>query len=158
MQIANHLPEKISIHTFRQLLPAIFAIFRFHIKLYWHFHWVTPKQYYTLFHTLNNTDIFRELLVNNTTYFSRVYIKQYWHFQRVPSKLNYSKNSFQSTYHTIMTLSESYYGQYWLIQNYSYQTVFTLSQNYYQTIVNTFSRVWMDTWTDRKFSIKSEKR
>ena len=83
--------------------------FRFHIKQYWHFHWVTPKQYYTLFQTSNNTDIFRELLVNNTTHFSRVYIKQYWHFQRVPSKLNYSKNFFQSSYHTILTLSESYY-------------------------------------------------
>ena len=75
-----------------------------------------------------NTDIFRELLANNTTNFSRfytiitqyrhfqrvtdkqftlhffsVYIKQYWHFQRVPSKLKYSKNFFQSSYHTILT-------------------------------------------------------
>ena len=43
--------------------------FRFHIKQYWHFHGVTPKQYYILFQTSNNTDIFRELLVNNTTEF-----------------------------------------------------------------------------------------
>ena len=45
--------------------------FRFHIKQYWHIHWVTPKQY----------DTFPN-------------IKQYWHFQRVSSKLNYSKNNF----------------------------------------------------------------
>ena len=55
------------------------------IKQYWYFQRVTGKQYY------------------------RVYVKQYWHFQRVPSILNYSKNFFQSTYHTIMTLSKSYY-------------------------------------------------
>ena len=60
--------------------------FRFHVKKYWHSHWVAPKRYETL------SDV-----------------KQYWHFIRVPSKLNYSKNLFQSTYHTIMTLSESYY-------------------------------------------------
>ena len=39
--------------------------FRFHIKQYWHFHGVAPKQYYILFQTSNNTDIFRELLVRN---------------------------------------------------------------------------------------------
>ena len=44
--------------------------------------------------TSSTTDIFRELLVKNTTQCSRVYIKQYWHFQKVPSKLNYSKNFF----------------------------------------------------------------
>ena len=54
----------------------------------------------------NNTDIFRELLAKNTTHFSRVYIKQYWHFQRVPSKLNYSKKVFQSSYQTILTDSK----------------------------------------------------
>ena len=53
----------------------------------------------------NNTNIFRELLVNNTALFYRVYVKQYWHFQREPSKLNYSK-SFQSSCHTILTLPE----------------------------------------------------
>ena len=52
---------------------------------------------------------FSELLGNNTTHFSRAYIKQYWHFQRVSFKLNYSKKFFQSSYHTILTLSESYY-------------------------------------------------
>ena len=97
-------------HTFRELLPNKSKhIFRVHIKHYWHFDGVTPKQYYTLFQTPGNTDIFRELLANNTTHFSRVYIKQYWHFQRVPSKLSYSKKFFQSSYHTILTLSESYY-------------------------------------------------
>ena len=44
--------------------------------------------------TSSTTDIFRELLVKNTTQCSRVYIKQYWHFQKVPSQLNYSKNFF----------------------------------------------------------------
>ena len=83
--------------------------FWFHIKQHWHFHWVTPKQYCIHFQTLNNADIFRELLVNNTTRLYQVYIKQYWHFQRGSSKLNYSKNVFQSTYHTTMALSESYY-------------------------------------------------
>ena len=64
---------------------------------------------------------------NNTTHFSRAYIKQYQHFpsywqtilytfpkntdnfQRAYSKLNYSKNFLQSSYHTILTLSEIYY-------------------------------------------------
>ena len=73
----------------------------------------TGKQYCKLFqisyHYQTNIDIFRELPANYTTHFSRVYIKQYWHFQSVPSKLNYSKNFFQSSYHTILTLSESYY-------------------------------------------------
>ena len=41
--------------------------------------------------------------------------------------------------------------QYWLIEN-SYRTVLTLSQSYYQTLVNTFLKVWMDTWTDKEFS------
>ena len=54
----------------------------------------------------NNTDIFR--VTGKQCYTSRVYIKQYWHFQRVPSKLNYSKNFFQSSYYTILTLSEGY--------------------------------------------------
>ena len=104
-----------------------------HINQYLHFERVTGKQYYTLFQssyqtilitsesywqtivhtfpqlTSNKTDIFRELLANNTTYFSRVYTKQYCHFWRVPSKLNYSKNFFHGSYHTIMTLLENYY-------------------------------------------------
>ena len=64
------------------------------IKKYWHFQRATGKQNYTLFQTSNNTDNFRELLANNTTYFSRICINQCWHFQRIPSKLNYSKNFF----------------------------------------------------------------
>ena len=84
---------------------------------YWHFQEVTPKQYYTLFQTSNNTDISRVLLENNITHLSRVYIKQYWHFQSVPSKLNFSETFFQRSYHTILTLSESYY-----------QTILTYSQ------------------------------
>ena len=128
-------------HTFSELLPNKSKhIFRVHIKHYWHFEGVTRKQYYTLFQTSSNTDIFREflsskyytlslslhqailtfseLLANNTTHFSRAYIKQYWHFQRVSFKLNYSKKFFQSSYHTILTLSESYY-----------QTILTYSEH-----------------------------
>ena len=96
---------------------------------------------FSRFHNIiNNNDNFIELLVNNATYFFRVYIKQDWYFQRVPSKLNHEKNFFESSYHTILTLSESYCKQYWLIQS-SYQTV--------QTIVNTFLRVSMDTYLKR---------
>ena len=96
-------------------------IFRVHIKHYWHFqgvtfknntthssrhqsiltfsesYWLTILQTFSDFISLpKNTDIFRELLANNTKQFSRVYIKQYWHFQRVPFKLNQIKNFFQS--------------------------------------------------------------
>ena len=87
------------------------------------------------------TDIFREPLANNTTHFSRAYIKQYWHtesyreltgkqyytlfqylyqailrwdFQRFPSKLNYNKKLFQSSYCTILTLFQRVtIKQYW---------------------------------------------
>ena len=109
--LKKHLAKKIKKYSHFQAITTNNSkhFFRFHIKQYWHFHWVTPKQYYTLFQTSNNTDIFRELLANNITHFARVYIKQYWHFQSVPSKLNYSKIFFQSTYDTIMTLSGSYY-------------------------------------------------
>ena len=97
---------------------------------------------FSRFHNIiNNNDNFIELLVNNATDFFRVYIKQDWYFQRVPSKLNHEKNFFESSYHTILTLSESYCKQYWLIQS-SYQTA--------QTIVNTFLRVSMDTWKEQK--------
>ena len=134
--VKKHLIKKIKYSYFQTVTTNNSKhFFRFHIKQYWHFHWVTPKQYYTFFQTSNNTAIFKELLINNTTRLSRVYIKQYWHFQRVPSKLNYSKNLFQSTYHTVMTLSESYHQTILTV----YQTVFTLSQSYYQTIVNTVS-------------------
>ena len=55
------------------LLPnKSIQIFRVHIKHYWHFDGVTPKQYYTIFQTPGNTDIFRELLMNNATHFSRI--------------------------------------------------------------------------------------
>ena len=99
-------PKTYSKKTFGQKNKKVFTLsddyyqqqqtlFRFHFKQYWHFYWVTPKQNYTLFQTSNNTDIFRELLVNNTTRFSIVYIKQYWHFQRVSSKLTIVKNFFR---------------------------------------------------------------
>ena len=74
--ILNTFSEFISnkTHIVRELLPNKSKhIFRVHIKHYWHFEGVTPKQYYTLFQTSGNTDIFRELLTNDTTHFSRVY-------------------------------------------------------------------------------------
>ena len=68
--ISNHT------HTFRELLPSNSKhIFRVHIK-HCFFGRVTPKQYYTVFQTSSNTNIFREFLANNTTLFSGAYIKQ----------------------------------------------------------------------------------
>ena len=171
--VKKHMAKKIKKHSHFEIITTKNRnhFFRFHIKQYWHFNRVTPKRYYTLFQTSNNTDIFRELLVNNTKHFCKVYIKQYWHFQRVPSKLIYGRNFFQSTYQTISdntqyhTIMEWHFQrvttkQHWLIEN-SYLTVFTLSQIYYQTIVNTILRVWMDNWTDNfsngKSSTRSEK-
>ena len=52
-------------------------IFRVHVKHYYNFDGGNPTQYYTFFHTPGNSEILRELLANNTTYFYRVYIKQY---------------------------------------------------------------------------------
>ena len=106
----------------------------------------------------NNTNIFRELVANNITQFFRVYIKQYCYFQRANFKLNYSKNFFQisyhffqSSYHSILTLSESYkkttlaYSE--IISN-SIHTFTELLPNNRKH----FSRVWIVTWRDRKFS------
>ena len=76
-------------HIFREFLPNKSKhISRVHIKHYWHFQGVSPKQYYTLLQTSNNTNIFRELPANNTTNFSRFHIifKQYWYFQRITGK------------------------------------------------------------------------
>ena len=79
-------------------------IFRVYIKHYWHFEGVYPKQFYTLFKRSSNTDIFRELLANNTTHFSRAYIKQHWQFQRVTGKQYYTFP--QSLYQAILTFLE----------------------------------------------------
>ena len=49
-------------------------VFIVHIKHYGHFPGVTAKQCYTLFQTSNNADIFRELLGNNTTNFSKFHV------------------------------------------------------------------------------------
>ena len=75
--VKSHLTKKIRKYSHFQTITTNNSkhFIRFHIKQYWHFHWVTPKQYYTLFQTSNNTDVFRELLVNYTTCFSRVYGK-----------------------------------------------------------------------------------
>ena len=135
MLLANNIPHFSSVH----------------IKQYWYFQRVTGKQctrfqkldqttltfsesyWQTKLQTFpdfislsNNTDIFR---VTGKQYYKlfRVEVTQHWHFQKVTIKL------------------------YWLIQS-SYPTVFTISQSCYQTMVNTFLRVSMDTWTDRKFS------
>ena len=81
-------------------------IFRVQIKHYQHFEGVTPKEYYTLFHTSSNTDIFRQLLSNNT-HFSRAYIKQYSDIFKVTGKQYCTL--FQSLHQTILTFSESYW-------------------------------------------------
>ena len=131
--IIKHLTKKIKKYPhFQTVTINNSKHFRFHIQQYWRFQEVTSKSYYTLFQssyqtiltlsgsyyqttlyfgTSNNTNIFRELLANNTTNFYRfhIIIKQYWIIQRVVSKLNYSKIFFQSSYHTILTLSDSYY-------------------------------------------------
>ena len=72
--------------------------------IHWHFQRVTTKQYDTLFQTSSNTDIFRELLANNATHFSRAYIKQYWRFERVTGKYY---TLFQILDQAILTFSES---------------------------------------------------
>ena len=73
-----------TILTLSELLPnKSKQIFRVHIKHYWHFEDVTPKQYYTLFQTSSNSDIFKELLSRNTKHFSRhqailKFLESYW--------------------------------------------------------------------------------
>ena len=76
--------------TFRELLPnKSKQFFRVHINNYWHFEVVTPEQYYTLFQTSSNTEIFKELLSNNTT-----------HFSRHEAILTFSKSYLQTILHT----------------------------------------------------------
>ena len=74
--VKNILPKKIKKYSHFQIITTNNSkhFFTFHIKQYWCFHWVTSKQYDTLFQTSNNTDRLRELLVNNTIRFSRVYM------------------------------------------------------------------------------------
>ena len=60
----------------------------------------------------------------------------------------------------ILTLSESYCKT--ILAYSELKSVFTFLLSYYQTIVNTFLRVWVDTWTERKvlnrkFPSKNEK-
>ena len=71
--------------------------------------------------------------------------------------MTYLESSFQVkqqhklSYHTILILFESYYNIELFeahIKQYSHFC------NYYQTIVNTFLRVSIDTWRDRKFSMR----
>ena len=69
-----------------------------------------------------------------------IIIKQYLCFQRVTGK------HFSRVY-----IKQYCTKQYWLIQS-SYQTLFTLPQSYYQKIVSALLKIWIDTWTDRKFS------
>ena len=104
------------------------------IKKYSHFQIVTTNNIKHFFRFHINWQ-FRELLATNTINVFRfhIIIKQCWHFQIVTGN---------NTTH----FSRVHIKQYWHFQR------FTLSQSYYQTIVNTFFRVWMDTWTDRKFS------
>ena len=86
-------------HTFSELLPNKSKhIFRVHIKHYWHFEGVTPKQYYTLFQASSNSVIFTELLVNNTTHLSKAYIKQL---------LTFSESYWQTILHIFPELTSS---------------------------------------------------
>ena len=78
------------------------------MKKYSHFQSVTTNNRKHVSDLIsNNTDTFMDLLSNNTTHFSRH--QTILTFSESSSMLNYSKNLFQSSYHTIMTLSESYY-------------------------------------------------
>ena len=94
-----------SVWSSRVLVNSTTNLSRFHviIKQYWHFQRVSGKQYYTPFESSyqTNTDIFRELLANNTAHLSRASIKQY------RKKLQTLKISNQ--YQTILTFSESYW-------------------------------------------------
>ena len=66
--VKKHLAKKIKKYShFQTITTNNSKHFRFHIKQYWYFHWVIPKQYYTL------PDI-----------------KQYWDFQRVTGKQYYT--------------------------------------------------------------------
>ena len=49
--VKKHLPKKIKKHSLFQAITTNNSehFVRFHIKQYWHFHWATAKQYYTLF-------------------------------------------------------------------------------------------------------------
>ena len=104
-------------HMFRELLLNNSKhILGVHIKHYWYFQGVTLKQYYTLFQTSNNIDIFRELQTNNTANFSR--------FRIIIKQHRYLQNYWQIILHTFSEFIS------WLIQS-SYETIFTLSQSYY---------------------------
>ena len=68
----------------------------------------------TILHTFwefisNNTDIFRELLANNTAHLSKASIKQYRHFPRVTGNHYYKTLKISNQYQTILTFSESYW-------------------------------------------------
>ena len=117
-------------------------------------YWQTIKQSFPELIS-NNTNIFRELLVNNATKFSTFHIimKQYWHFLGVTGKQHYISSN-TDTFRELLANNIDLFR--------AHEKEFTLSQSYYQTIVNTFFRVSMDTWADRKFSnrkspCKSEK-
>ena len=110
------------------------------IKQYWHFQRVTGSQYYALFQTTNNTDIFRELLTNNTTHFAKHQkiltfsesywqtilntfpnIKKYWHLQGVTGK---------AILHTLPNIK-----QYWQFQRVTGKQYYILFQNLYQPML-----------------------
>ena len=76
--IKNIWPKKQkSIHTFRQLLPTIANMFQISYQTILILSWSYSQTILHTFPDIKQTDIFRELLVNNTTHFSRVYIKQF---------------------------------------------------------------------------------
>ena len=116
-------------------------------------YWQTKLQNFPDFISLlNDTNIFRELLINNTTYFSKVHIKQYWHFWRVHFKLNYSKNIFQSSYHTILTLSECYFQTVSTYSELISKSIYSFTELLPNNNKHFFLRVSIVTWTNKKFS------
>ena len=64
---------------------------------------VTVK-YCTLFwEFISYTDIFREVILSDTTYFFRFHIKPYWHFQRANTKQYYKVwLLFENSYHKFL--------------------------------------------------------
>ena len=73
--VIKHLAKKIKMYSHFQKIGIIANMFQISYQTILILSWSYSQ---TILHTFpDNTDIFRELLVNNTTRFSRVYIKQY---------------------------------------------------------------------------------
>ena len=106
-----------------------------------------PPSNTTVFQTWNNTDIFRELLVNNTAEFISSNTDIFREF--LPNQ-TIVKIFSKYVLHNNDTFKELLPNNIDLFR--THQTVFTLPQSLYQKIVSTFLKFWMDTWKDKKFS------